>query len=514
MNIENNVDTRRDSQNHTAPFPLGSKSNDLSFNCHFNNKFKIIDGIGFGDPVMPNKEIINQLKKDFKGEEIDIIMFVIKMGRISQETLDIFNLIEQTIYPNGSASSNFLLCSTHSNDESWFEENIHSQVLKPILSKCNLGYIGVDFPPFNLNPIIEGGRGWLRTSQHQQHRTYSTTSSDGNTEVSDGYITNKSNTSSSIMIKPQSFNLSQNVYSKPLRRVIFNVPGNDQRKVAKAVQLSGIIDTIVLDIEDGVAANMKQAAREEIARSVQKDSYSKSELLVRVNSVDSGLLEDDIKAMSKIANYIDGFLIPKVESPAHLQYVTHLMRYNGITDRKKLLASIESAIGLINLKDICQYHTKAFPGEQSMLEALVFASEDYCADTGITRTPEASELSYARSAVVNHAIAFGLQAIDMVCINFKDLDVLRKEAKEGVQMGFHGKQAIHPGQIEVICDAFRPTLKQVQFASRIIDQNEINQSMGKGAFEVDGKMIDLPMVKWAQNIQHLESNYPPRESYD
>ncbi|GAM26223.1 hypothetical protein SAMD00019534_093980, partial [Acytostelium subglobosum LB1] len=312
-----------------------------------------------------------------------------------------------------------------------------------------------------------------------------------------------------LPVKPVIPNLSQSIYDKPLRRVLFNVPGSDKRKVAKAVGLSNKIDSIVLDIEDGVAINQKQEARDEIARSVVNDKYITSEVLVRVNGVDSGLLEADLEMLAKVASYIDGIVVPKVDDAAHLQYVTALLRHYKFKKQLKILASVESARSLVHLKEICNYHRLA--NEESQLDALIFASEDYCADTGITRTPEAQELLYARSHVVNHAIASGLQAIDMVCINYKDPDYLRREASEGIRMGFHGKQAIHPNQIDIICELYRPSPQKFDFASRIIEQNEVFQAQGKGAFELDGKMIDMPMVKWAKNIVSIESFYPKRE---
>eukprot|EP01133_Synstelium_polycarpum_P008385 gene8385-9857_t len=310
------------------------------------------------------------------------------------------------------------------------------------------------------------------------------------------------------MVRPVLPSLSMNIYEKPLRRVLFNVPGNDKRKVAKAVTLSSSIDCVVLDIEDGVAISKKQEARDEIKRSVVEDTYNGSELLVRVNSVDSGLLEADIEALAPVARYIDGFVVPKVEHPSHLLYLAQLLKAHKASDLK-LLACIESARAIVGLRDICNYAEGS--GDKSALEALIFASEDYCADTGITRTPAATELLYARSAVVNNAIAAGLQAIDMVCINYKDPEYLRREVNEGVRMGFHGKQAIHPNQVDIICDAFRPSPQQFDFASRIVEQNDIFQAEGKGAFELDGKMIDMPMVKWARNILSIESFYPPRQ---
>jgi citrate lyase subunit beta-like protein len=98
------------------------------------------------------------------------------------------------------------------------------------------------------------------------------------------------------------------------------------------------------------------------------------------------------------------------------------------------------------------------------------------------------------------SVAHGLQAIDMVCLNFTQSEIVTKEAQEGAQMGYTGKQAIHPNQIQPIYAAFRPPEASIEFARRIIEENEKHQQQGAGAFSLDGKMIDMPMVKWAHNI--------------
>jgi len=213
--------------------------------------------------------------------------------------------------------------------------------------------------------------------------------------------------------------------------------------------------------------------------------------------VESGLAVEDLKMIASVSDKIHGIVIPKVEGPWHLDMVRTLLTQYGNYEsviNLNLLASIESAKAVVSLKEICGYNL--FP----KLDALVFASEDYCANTGMIRTPGALELLYARSAVVNYAVAYDLHAIDMVCIHYKDPQFLQQEAKEACEMGFHGKQAIHPSQIPLIYEAFKPNEKTLSFAKRVIEGNQHNQQQGKGAFELDGKMIDMPVVKWAHNI--------------
>ncbi|PRP87360.1 hypothetical protein PROFUN_01622 [Planoprotostelium fungivorum] len=261
-----------------------------------------------------------------------------------------------------------------------------------------------------------------------------------------------------------------------LRRVLFNVPGSDIRKITKATQLD--VDSVVLDLEDGVAANQKENARKLVSQTLLDHhvSFGRSERLVRINSFGSGLEDGDLQSLKEAftEGAIDGVVIPKAK-------------------KVQLLAAIESAKAIIDLKDICKAKTNRLAG-------LIFASEDYVADVGMTRTEDASELYYARSHLVNHAVAFRMQSIDMVCLNFKDVQIIAKETTEGRLMGFTGKQCIHPNQIVPIIEAFVPSEREIDFARKITEANDRHQAEGRGAFEVDGKMVDRPLYLWAERI--------------
>lgn len=188
---------------------------------------------------------------------------------------------------------------------------------------------------------------------------------------------------------------------------------------------------------------------------------------------------------------VDSILIPKVESVADVEYVTSFLESQG-NKTTRLLACVESARGIMSLGDIC--------GKASRLDAIVFGSEDYAADVGITRTAGLEELLYARSAVVNACAAYGIQSIDLVCIDFKNNEQLIKECQSGYNLGFDGKQAIHPGQIPLIYEHFRPPEQVLSFARRIVDEYQQHLQRGVGAFVVDEKVIDLPMIKWAEKV--------------
>ena len=130
----------------------------------------------------------------------------------------------------------------------------------------------------------------------------------------------------------------------------------------------------------------------------------------------------------------------------------------------------------------------------------IFGAEDFANDIGATRSNEGWEVFYARSAVVTHCSAFGLQAIDMVYVNFHDNEGLLLEAKQGARMGFDGKQIIHPSQVEPVQEAFTPSNEAIAHALRVMEADAQHQQRGFGAFALDGKMVDAPVVKAAARV--------------
>ena len=190
-------------------------------------------------------------------------------------------------------------------------------------------------------------------------------------------------------------------------------------------------------------------------------------------------------------------MIPKIETGEQIQWVSQFIGdfersagwpANGIP----LLVGVESARALLNLKEIVSADPR--------LEALIFGAEDYAANIGATRTGQGGEVFFARSMVVAFAAAYNLQAIDMVQINFQEPDRLYQEALEGAQMAFAGKQVIHPNQIEPVQGAFTPTDASIAQAQRLLQAFEQHQQIGKGAFALDGKMIDAPIVRAAERV--------------
>jgi citrate lyase beta subunit len=277
------------------------------------------------------------------------------------------------------------------------------------------------------------------------------------------------------------------------RRALLYMPGDELRKIRKASTLG--VDCVCLDMEDGVAQNRKAEARAITVQALGSLDFGSSERLARINPVGSGLEEEDLEAV--LPSVPDGIVIPKVEHPEQIRWVCAKIdaAENSLgleRGRIGVIAIIETARAIIDLAQIASAHPR--------LSTLIFGAEDLAGDMGAIRTPDAWEVFYARSAVVTHAAAFDLQAIDMVYVDFNDVDGLRQEARRGVQMGYAGKQVIHPNQIIPVQEAFTPNDEEIFQAQRIIQAFLEHQLAGRGAFALDGKMIDAPILKAAQSV--------------
>jgi len=277
------------------------------------------------------------------------------------------------------------------------------------------------------------------------------------------------------------------------RRALLYMPGDDLHKIRKATTLG--VDCICMDMEDGVAVNRKAVARETIVSALHTLDFGRSERLTRINAIGSGLESDDLHSV--LPHQPDGIVIPKVNTADQILWVNEQIATTEIDHGWPegsiiLIALIETARGIINLPHIAH----AIP----RLKALIFGAEDLAGDIGALRTGEGWEVFYARSAVVTHAAAFDLQAIDMVYIDFHDLEGLRREAQQGAQMGFAGKQIIHPNQVAPVQLAFTPDDESIARALHILEAYASHQEAGLGAFALDGKMIDAPIVKAAERV--------------
>ena len=283
------------------------------------------------------------------------------------------------------------------------------------------------------------------------------------------------------------------------RRALMYVPGSSLKMLDKSLSMK--IDSIVWDFEDGVSISSKQDARDNIHKLLNElnpINHKLSEILVRINHINSGFEDDDLKACLTAKYTPRGLIVPKVENSNDLLYVSKYIK-----KPMSIIAMVESASSLLNLKDILSNFKEKNTNENAILTSLIFGGDDYAASIGIDRTLDNKEIDYARNMCLHVAKAFNLQAIDIVTKEFKDFDKLKYDILQGKKIGYDGKQVIHPNQIDLSKKLFSPTKEKIIWAEKVIKAYKKNKKLGIGAFEVENEMIDLPTIKIAQKILNI-----------
>ncbi len=272
-----------------------------------------------------------------------------------------------------------------------------------------------------------------------------------------------------------------------MRRSRLYLPGNEPKFMINA----GIHkpDGIILDLEDSVHPDEKDAARHLVRNALRQVNFMGAERMVRINQGDRGL--EDLEYV--VPHNVHVILVPKCESGDQVKKVDEriqeIRKRGNIEEPVFIMPIIESALGAIKAYEIAC----ASPNNV----ALTIGLEDYTADIGTQRTPEGRESFWARCQVVNAARAAGLQPIDTVFSDVQDMEGLRQSVLEAKSLGFEGKGCIHPRQIRVIHETFAPTEKEIEKAKKIVLAYEDAKAKGLGVVSLGNKMIDPPVVKRA-----------------
>ena len=262
----------------------------------------------------------------------------------------------------------------------------------------------------------------------------------------------------------------------PIRSYLY-VPGSDPRRIEKA--LASEADAVILDLEDAVAPNRKEEARTTVAE-VLRSEHEKP-VFVRINAPDSVLAEEDVEAVA--GPRLAGLRLPKTESPESVRRVAQ--RLENLGCEAGLQCLIESALGLELAFEIARAHEKVV--------GMSLGEADLAADLGVRGD---AGLLYARSRLVAATRAAGLPGpVQSVYTNVRDAEGLRRSTMEGKNMGFVGRSAIHPAQIEVINEVFTPTEEEVAEAKDLLARLEESTGTGTGAFALeDGRFVDEAVV--------------------
>lgn len=277
-----------------------------------------------------------------------------------------------------------------------------------------------------------------------------------------------------------------------LRRSLLFIPGNNPAML----QNGGVFeaDSVILDVEDAVAPAEKDAARILVAEALLCVDYGESEKIVRINTLDTfGALDIALIVPSEP----DTLLIPKVESVADIVAVTKLVAAAEKPGQKpvQLIALLETPRGIAEAYAIAQADVRVV--------ALALGAEDYTAVLGASRTTAGEEIFTIRNLVVNAAAAAGIQSLDTPFTDANDEAGLEADILLAKKLGFKGKLAINPRQIDVIHDVFSPSIEEIEWAIAVIDAIRKAEREGAGVASLNGKMVDAPIVSRAERVLHL-----------
>lgn len=278
-----------------------------------------------------------------------------------------------------------------------------------------------------------------------------------------------------------------------LRRTMMFLPGNNPNMIMNGALLGA--DSIILDLEDAVAPDQKDAARDLVTSALQNFDFGKCEIIVRINSLDTPFWEDDLEAIVPLKP--DVIMPTKVSSKAYIHEliakIDELEAKNDIApDTIKIIPLLETALGIENAFEIATASKR--------IEALYLGAEDLTADLRCKRTKEGTEIFYARGRLVCAARAAGIDAYDTPFTDVNDLDGLKKDAEFAKSLGFAGKAVISPRHVETVNKVFSPTRAEIEHAKDVYRAIKEAKAQGKGAISLNGKMIDAPIVMRAKII--------------
>jgi citrate lyase subunit beta/citryl-CoA lyase len=276
-----------------------------------------------------------------------------------------------------------------------------------------------------------------------------------------------------------------------LRRTMLYLPGNNPNMLLRGHLFDP--DGLILDLEDAVAVREKDAARILIRDVLKRGEFGSCEVTVRINGLDTEYWRKDLEALVPLGR-LDGVRAPKVDDAATVKLLdealSEIESKAGLeVGRTKIFCLLETARGIFNTYDIASASPR--------VTAVIPGGEDLTADLRTNRSPEGTELEGIRRNVIVAARAAGVDALDTVFPRITDDEGLRRETSFIKQLGFDGKSVIHPNQVPIIHEIFTPTEKEIERAQKIVAAAKEAAERGLGAVQVDGRMVDAPVVKRA-----------------
>lgn len=266
------------------------------------------------------------------------------------------------------------------------------------------------------------------------------------------------------------------------RRSVLYMPGSNARALDKAKTLPA--DGVILDLEDSVAPDAKDAARGQVADAVKAGGFGAREVFIRINGVDTPWHADDLSAAAHAAP--DVILVPKVSSPDTLELIGRRLLDMGTDHKTRIWAMIETPLAIFNILSIAS----AARDSETRLSGFVMGTNDLAKDTRARLLPGRAPMLPWLSTCIAAARIHGIGILDGVYNDIGNADGFAKECAQGVEFGFDGKTLIHPSQIEPCNTAFSPSQAEVEQARKMIAVFDLPENKGKGVVSIDGRMIE------------------------
>lgn len=289
-----------------------------------------------------------------------------------------------------------------------------------------------------------------------------------------------------------------------LRSLLF-VPGHRSRFIERAPDVPA--DVICLDLEDSVPWNEKPKAREVVKEAIASMPRTGYLLIVRVNPLHSGLMEEELAAV--VQPGLDGISLPKADSAQTVRqvdaYLTELEKMRELAvGQVKIIPWIETALGLVNAYEICTASPR--------LLGASFGAEDFATDMGFKRTKGSKEIEWPRAAMAVACRAANILPIDTPVQDYVDLQHLEEDCRFALSLGYRSKYCIHPSQVEVVNRVFAPSPEEVEEARKVVQAYEEGEARGLGAVGLEGTAIDWPiyirarrLLEWAEAASRRDS---------
>ncbi len=275
--------------------------------------------------------------------------------------------------------------------------------------------------------------------------------------------------------------------SKPRRTALY-LPATNAKALAKARTLP--VDIVILDLEDAVAPERKEEARDAAVAAVREGGFGDRELLIRTNGLDTPWAAGDLAATARSG--ANGVLVPKIGSVADIARCETLL-CDAPTDLA-LWAMIETCVAILALPAI------AAAARDTRFAAMVLGTNDLAKEMRATLTPDRLAFLPILTSAVVAARAHGLAVLDGVCNDFQDMERFEAECRQGLVLGFDGKTVIHPRQVDPCNAVYSPTPGEVEWAQRIVHAFAEPEHSGKGVVQIDGRMVELLHLDDARRV--------------